>query len=77
MSHTISIDQAASRLDELVSALSPGDEIVLTKHDAPVARIVPHQQPARSPRVPGSAKGVLTIVSEDDEHLKDFKDYMP
>lgn len=25
----------------------------------------------------GSGKGTLTIVSEDDEHLKDFKEYMP
>ena len=77
MSHVISIEQAATRLDELVSALGPGDEIVLLKDQAPVARIVPHPQPARAPRVPGSAKGILTIVSEDDEHLNDFKDYMP
>ncbi len=24
----------------------------------------------------GSCKGMLTVVSEDDEHLKDFKEYM-
>ena len=24
----------------------------------------------------GSCKGMLTIVSEDDEHLKDFEEYM-
>lgn len=28
-------------------------------------------------RVPGSAKGRLTILKEDDEHLDDFADYMP
>ena len=28
-------------------------------------------------RKPGSAKGILRVVSEDDEHLSDFKDYMP
>jgi len=25
----------------------------------------------------GSCKGMMTIVSEDDEHLKDFAEYMP
>ena len=28
-------------------------------------------------RRPGSAKGILRILSEDDEHLDDFKAYMP
>ena len=25
----------------------------------------------------GSCKGMLNVVSEDDEHLKDFAEYMP
>ncbi len=28
-------------------------------------------------RQPGSAKGILHVLSEDDEHLDDFKEYMP
>jgi len=28
-------------------------------------------------RQPGSAKGILKVLSEDDEHLDDFKEYMP
>ena len=28
------------------------------------------------PRVPGSAKGKIVIVSDDDEHLQDFAEYM-
>jgi len=28
-------------------------------------------------RQPGSAKGILKILFEDDEHLDDFKAYMP
>jgi len=35
-------------------------------------------QPAqRRPRTPGSAVGKLKVLVEDDEHLKDFQDYMP
>ena len=29
------------------------------------------------PRQPGSAKGKLRIVADDDEHLADFGDYLP
>jgi hypothetical protein len=31
----------------------------------------------REPRRPGSAKGKLVILTEDDTHLEDFKEYMP
>lgn len=75
MSHTIPIDQASAQLRGLVQALGPGDEIVLTDNDKPVARIVPDV--ARTKRVPGAWKGMLTVVKEDEEHLEGFKEYMP
>jgi len=40
--------------------------------------LLPEQ--AESPnkqRRPGSAKGIIQMLSEDDEHLNDFKEYMP
>jgi antitoxin (DNA-binding transcriptional repressor) of toxin-antitoxin stability system len=60
----------------LVDALAPGDEIVLTRQDQPVAKILPNK-PTRVQRRPGMWKGKLTIIKEDDEHLKDFAEYMP
>lgn len=40
--------------------------------------LLPEQkEPAKKQRRPGSAKGILQILSEDDEHLDDFKVYMP
>ena len=33
--------------------------------------------PDKKQRCPGSAKGILKILSEDDEYLDDFKAYMP
>ena len=77
MTRKISVDEAAAALPELVSSLKADDEIVLTQQDEPVARIVRSTEPRRRPRKPGSAKGILTIVSEDDEHLSDFREYMP
>lgn len=76
MSHKVPIQQAAGKLVELVESLRPGDEIVLTDQDQPVARILP-SKPVRVHRRPGMWKAMLTIVEEDDEHLKDFAEYMP
>jgi antitoxin (DNA-binding transcriptional repressor) of toxin-antitoxin stability system len=76
MSHNVPIEQAGAKLVELVGNLKPGDEIVLTEHDQPIARIVPSQS-RRLPRKPGSCKGMLIIQHEDEEHLKDFGEYMP
>ena len=76
MSHTVSVEEAASKLSQLVSLLKPGDEIVLTEDNQPVARIVPSDAP-RPQRRPGTCRGMLTIKSEDEEHLKDFAEYMP
>ena len=34
-------------------------------------------QPVGKRRQPGSAKGILELLHEDDEHLGDFREYMP
>jgi hypothetical protein len=34
------------------------------------------EQPKKR-RQPGSAKGILQVLSEDDKHLDDFREYMP
>jgi prevent-host-death family protein len=73
---SVTIEDARSRLEELIDALQPGEELVITRQDRPVARLV-GERPARKPRQAGSCKGMLTIVSDDDEHLKDFAEYMP
>jgi antitoxin (DNA-binding transcriptional repressor) of toxin-antitoxin stability system len=73
---TMPLDRADGHLAEIVEKLSPGEEIIFTRNDQPVAtlRATPSEQPRP---VPGRGKGMLTILSEDDEHLKDFAEYMP
>ena len=77
MSPTISIEEAQATLPEIIKELAPGEEVVITQDDQPVAKLVGHQKAARLPRKPGSAKGRLIINVEDDEHLKHFEEYMP
>jgi len=74
---TITLEDARSRLDVLIDKLKPGEEVIITRDSQPVARLVAEAAPARKPREPGSAIGQLVIVREDDEHLADFREYMP
>jgi len=70
---TVTVQEAQSKLSELIRNLKPGDEVIITENSQPVAKLAP----ARKPRQRGSANGKLVIHVEDDEHLEDFKEYMP
>jgi prevent-host-death family protein len=76
MPTTITVEEAQAKLKELVQQLAPGEEVILTENQQPVAKIVSSKPPQRQPRVPGRCKGMITLLVEDDEHLKDFKEYM-
>ena len=73
----ITVEEAQSRLKELIDGLHPGEEIVITKDRRPVARLV-GERPARAPRpAPGLGKGSILFMAPDfDEPLEEFKEYM-
>ena len=77
MMRWMSVNEVQARLPELVKQIASGDEVVITDHDEPVARLVRQEVERPLIRRPGSAKGKLRIVADDDEHLADFRDYMP
>ena len=73
---TVTLEEAQKSLPELIANLKPGDEITITRDDKVVAQVVP--VPGGEPRPTfGSCQGKLVIVAEDDEHLEDFREYMP
>jgi antitoxin (DNA-binding transcriptional repressor) of toxin-antitoxin stability system len=73
MTTTVSIDQAQAKLAEIIAGLSPGDEVIITQNQQPVAKLmIPLKR-----REPGRCKGMITLLVEDDEHLEAFKEYMP
>jgi antitoxin (DNA-binding transcriptional repressor) of toxin-antitoxin stability system len=74
---TVTVEEAQAKLPEIIDKLAPGEEVIITRNDQPIAKLVGQPRPVRKPRQPGSAKGKLIILAEDDEHLEDFKDYMP
>ena len=73
---TVTIEEAQAKLPELIEQLGLGEEIVITRNSEPVAKLVSQPAPSLQP-IFGRGKGKVLIVAEDQEHLKDFEDYMP
>ncbi len=76
MPPSVTMEEAHARLPELVAHLAGGEELVITQDDKPVARLAREVSPRRKPRNAGNCKGMIEIISDDDEHLKDFEECM-
>jgi prevent-host-death family protein len=74
---SVTIEEAQAKLTDLIHKLRPGEELVITENSQPVAKLVSERTTARHRPQPGLCKGMITIVADDDEHLKDFAEYMP
>lgn len=73
---TVSIDEAQAKLPELIRHLTPGEELIITENDRPVARLIAGG-PAQTPRELGTLRGTVKYIAPDfDEPLEDFKEYM-
>lgn len=74
---SLTVQEAQAKLSELIHNLKPGDEVVITDHDEPVARLIATEQRLRKPRRPGTLRGTVTYMAPDfDAPLDDFKEYM-
>jgi prevent-host-death family protein len=75
---TVTIQEAQAKLPDLIHQLMPGDELVITENNQPVAKLVSQPSTATGLRPPpGLGKGFISIISDDNEHLQDFAEYMP
>ena len=66
----VSIYDAKTRLSELVERASRGDEVVITRHGRPVARLVAVAR-RQSPRRLGTLRGKIRIAADFDSPLPD------
>jgi prevent-host-death family protein len=73
---TLTIDEAQAQLSQLIDRLRPGEEVVITRDDKPVARLLPPELPKGVP-IYGRGKGKMSLDVDDDSHLADFAEYMP
>ena len=72
---TITIADAQANLAELVHQLTPGQELVITEHNRPIAKLVPTSA-ARTPKLGTMAGTVVHMAPDFDAPLDDFKEYM-
>ena len=74
---TVTLEEAQARLGEMIARLQPGEEIVITSGDKPVARLIGEAKAEPQPRRPGTLKGTVLYIAPDfDAPLEDFKEYM-
>ena len=74
---TITIQEAQAKLSELIHQLTPGEEVLITENDQPVARLTLTVPPAQKPRRPGTLRGTVLYMAHDfDAPLDEFKEYM-
>jgi prevent-host-death family protein len=77
MQQIVNTDEASKHLPGLIEAVISGEEIIITKDEQPVVKLVPVSKvKKRWPAKAGSAKGLVTMSDDFDEPLEDFKDYM-
>jgi len=72
----VTLEEAQAKLAQLIEQLAAGEELVITQNQQPIARLLAEEKANRKPRRVGNCKGMLAIVADDDEHLKDFEEYM-
>ena len=72
---SLTITEVVQQLPDLINAIQHGEEIIITKDNCSVAKIVPATSNKPRPRF-GSAKGLITMSDDFDEPLEDFKEYM-
>lgn len=76
---TIPLEQAEGRLAEIIEKLPPGEEVVLTRDDKPVATIrATPTPPEPTPRKFGTLKGTILYIAPDFDAIPEgFEDYLP
>jgi antitoxin (DNA-binding transcriptional repressor) of toxin-antitoxin stability system len=74
---TVTIEEAQNKLTELIHRLTPGEEVVITENDEPVAKLARTEPKTQWPCKAGSAGGTIHWMGPDfDAPLEEFKEYM-
>ena len=73
--HQIDVAKAKENLGELIEAAINGEEILISKDNEPVVKLVVIPKQVKGNRQAGSAKGMVWMSDDFDEPLEDFKEY--
>ena len=73
--HKIDLEEAKKHLSDLIDTAVKGEEVIITKDDQHIVKLVPISATKPHPQF-GSAKGLITMSDDFDEPLEDFEEYM-
>jgi len=69
----VTLQEAQATLSDLIHRLTPGEEVLITENNQPVARILPTADKKNHPRKLGTLRGTALQISADfDAPLDDF-----
>ena len=72
----VNIHEAKTQLSRLINAVLSGQEVVISKRNQPVARLVPIEKPAIVRELGWGGPDGLWMADDFDAPLDDFADYM-
>lgn len=74
---TVTLQEAQSRLSDLIHNLTPGDELVITENHQPIATLARTGPKTQWPCKAGTAKDKVHWMAPDfDAPLDEFREYM-
>jgi prevent-host-death family protein len=72
MSANITIEEAQATLKELIDKLAPGEEVIITDNQRPVAKLVGERSACPPRPAPGLGKGSILYMAPDfDEPMEE------
>lgn len=71
MTQTINIHEAKTRLSQLLQQVEDGDEIIISRANKPIARLVAYHEKVNQRQL-GEAKGMVEIMPDFDTLPDDF-----
>ncbi len=75
MEDSVPLNEAKTRLSELIRRVEGGEEIVIRRGPTPVARLI--REPSGRVLPPGSVAGISGLLAADfDQPLEEFADYL-
>lgn len=72
----LDIDRALVQMSQLLEMAYNGTEIIITKNNQPMVKLVSLHPPQKRPPLFGSDKDVISIADDFDEPLEEFNDYL-
>jgi prevent-host-death family protein len=71
---TVTVAEAQATLGELIHRLVPGEELLITENNRPVAKLI-IAPPPRNVRQLGTLRGTVLSMKQFDDPLEEFEEY--